>query len=677
MSSTVIILAIVVILIATIAVTLYFAFFRKSNTLSMDIGGVAPQASGGSDSSTEKVSKNRVNGMGVLVAAAMGALLAKLWSMQLVSSDTYSSQAESNRTRTISTLAPRGRILDRNGTELVKNRSSLTVVAESSVIDDEIETRLLANVLGMPYMAVRRKIQNQSEGAQSSRTVCVDVSRRIVAVLGEHATLFNGVSVEERTQRAYPNGSLGAHVLGYTSTITESQLEASKNDTSDGAVSYESGDTVGQAGVEYQYESVLQGVRGEQTVYVDASGNVTEYTTSVPSESGSDIMLTIDSNIQRGAEEGLAHAIEVSRSSGNAQCVAGAVVVLDCTNGEILALASAPTFNPSQFIGGISNDDWENLSAKESSYPLLNRAVSGQYMAASTIKPLTTFAALDGGVADPTTAFYCSGFWTGFGDAYGMYCWNHNGHGGMDLQSGITYSCDVVFYEIGKAFFYSDKPEFLQETFRKWGLGSITGIDLPSEATGRVPDADWKWNYFSSYPDSDRKWQGGDMANISIGQGDILVTPLQMACAYMGIANNGKMYRPHVFKSVASSTAKGTVIDHKNEIYLTPEESQANYELVHQALHDVIYVEDATMASHFTNLSVTVAGKTGSGERTGEEATGWFCCYAPFENPKYVIAAVVEQGGYGATSAMYAVRDTLGAIYNEPDDAANVSTALN
>ena len=664
--STTLVIIIVCAVIAIALLAAYFFFGRSNGPLTLDIGGAAPRAAGGSDNSPEKTISGRLMGLAAVVAGVVAALVAKLWTMQLVSTEEYAELAESNRTRTITTSAPRGRILDRNGVEIVTNRPSLTVVAEPDVVDDEIEVQLLANLIGMPYMAVRRKIQDSSEGAQSKRTVSVDVSRRVVAFIGEHPSLFNGVSVEERTQRFYPHGSLAAHIVGYTGVVTQEQLEANA-DAGEGTVKYRSGDTVGQAGIEYQYESVLQGVRGEQTVYVDARGNVLDYSTYVAPQSGSDVMLTIDINVQRAAEESLERVMNKVRQEGYAG-KAGCVVALDCTNGEVIAMASAPTFSPNVFVGGISNADWDALQSEDANYPLLNRAISGVYPSGSTIKALTAFAALDYGIATPQSSWYCTGWWTGFGEDYGMGCWWKTGHGAMNLITGLTYSCDVVFYEIGKGFYLADS-EGLQETFRRYGLGSASGIDLPSEAVGRVPDAEWKWNYWSDAPEEQRRWQGGDNCNISIGQGDMLVTCLQMADAYCSIANRGDTWRPHLLKSVLAPAGGGTVIEYKPEVIFTNEEDEVFRATVERGLHGVVYEEDYTQAQHWTNLSISVAGKTGTAEQPGKyrDPVGWFVGYGPSDNPKYVIASNMDEVLQGASSAMYVVRDVFGAIYGEPD----------
>lgn len=664
-------IVIVCAVIAVVFIALFLVFGRSEAAYTFDIGGGAPRASGGRDESAETTCSSRLVGFAAVIGAIFAALLARLWSMQLVSSDEYTKEAESNRTRTVTTAAPRGRILDRNGAEIVSNRSSLTVVADADVADDEVEMQLLANLIGMPRQAVYRKVIDSSEGAQSVRTVATDVSRRVVAYLGEHPAAFPGVSVQQRSQRSYPQGTLAAHVVGYTGTVTAEQLEASGSD--DSSVQYKSGDVVGQAGVEAMYESILQGIRGEQTVYVDSNGKILQSSTKIDPQSGSDVVLTIDSGIQKAAEDSLEKVLTELRQKGK-NPAGGSVVCLDCTNGEVLAMASAPTFSPSIFVGGIANSDWEGLTNEASNYPLLNRAISGQYPSASTIKPFTSFAALDNGIATPQSGYVCNGWWTGLGEAYGMWCYNHDGHGGLNLQQGITFSCDVVFYEIGKGFSNSSNKDGMQQKFRQYGFGSATGIDLPSEAVGRVPDAAWKWDYFSSLPDADREWHPGDYCNIAIGQGDILVTCLQIAHAYSSIANRGPVFKPHVLKCVKSNIGNGSVIDYKVSQTDDISEEDDYRDLVERGLEGVIYEESESQAAHWTNLNVKVAGKTGTGEQTSVGRNiCWMVAYAPADDPKYVVAANVDGGDWGSTTAMLVARDVLGQIYGQPDTATTVS----
>lgn len=672
-------IVVICLVLAVALVVIYLVFGRSEANFTMDIGGAAPKAAGGSDSSSEKTTSSRLIGLLVGVGAVFGVLVARLWSMQLVSTEEYAEQAERNRRSTIYTQAPRGRILDRNGREIVSNRASLTVVAEGAVVDDQIEVQLLGNLIGMPAQAVRRRIQDTTEGYQGSRKVSVDVSRRVVAFIGEHPDVFPGVSVQERTQRSYPHGSLAAHVVGYVGTVTQEQLEGSET-AEDGSPEYRSGDIVGQSGVELSYENVLAGVRGEQTVFVDAHGEVLGYSTNIEPVPGSDVVLTIDVDIQKAAEESLAKIVRQRQSAG-ADCPGGSVVALDCTNGEILAMASYPTFSPNVFTGGIAQSDWDFLSAESSHYPLLNRAISGQYPAGSVIKPLTSFAALNYGIATPESSWYCSGWWSWSGKAQGdtiMKCWQESGHGAVNLTSGITYSCDVVFYEIGKGFYNSDSPEGMQETFRAYGLGNKTGVDLNGEEAGIIPDANWKREHYKAlgYSDEDSTWRGGDNCNISIGQGDIQVTCLQMAQAYCSIANRGPAWRPHVLKGVRAKVGESFVSEYRPEEVFSVEEQDSYRELVERGMWGVTYEESESQASHWTNMSVSVSSKTGTGEQIGAGRNiCWFGCFAPSENPKYVVFANVDGGDWGASTAMLVARDTLGAIYGEPDTSDAVTAA--
>lgn len=638
--------------------------------------GTAPRASEGEGSLSGTQYKGRFRILTVGISAAFAGLLAKLWSMQMVSSDYYETQAQKNQTRTVTTPADRGRILDRNGTALVSNRDSLAVVGYKDLEDNSVLVHHLANVLGMPYVAVLRNIQDNTEGAQSLHTIATDVRRSTVAYIQEHSSVFDGVQIAERTERKYHYGETACHLLGYTGTVTQEQLEAQEDGSGNG-ISYQSGDIVGQAGVEYMYESLLQGIRGEQTVTVDANGNVTGQAEAVPAKPGSDIRLTIDLSIQQACEEGLNVGMEAALKSGYGNAKCGACVCMDVTNGEILGMASKPTYDPSVFIGGISNDKWNEFNDDKGDHALVNRAINGQYMSASTIKPLGALAALEYGIMGKNDAVNCSGWWTGLGEGNGKWCWLETGHGSQTLQQGITNSCDVVFYEIGKGFFYSqDDPDGLQEMYRRYGLGAKTGIDLPSEAEGRVPDAEWKESYFKDWSSDERTWNAGDMTNIAIGQGDILVTPLQMATAYMGIANSGVEWTPHVFLSAVSRDGVGDSYLYNDsgtkERLKAKVHEESDIELVKNGLVGVIYEEAESTASHWNNMTVKVAGKTGTGEKTGEDLYGWFCCYAPADEPKYVVSCLIEEGGFGADSAMYAARYVLGAIYNEPDTSTEI-----
>lgn len=668
---------ILIVLLTVLICALMAAFLLKvksSRRFTLDIGGGTPRASGGSENSPSSHFKSRINATGIFAGTVIGALFMRLWNMQVISSSSYTEQAEKNRTRSISTHAARGRILDRNGAVLVGNRPSLVVLAEQSVLEDEAELHILAALIGIPKAVLRLKIEDSSQGLQRGRVIAVDVSRRVVSFINAHPSLFDGVSIEARSQRSYPLGSLAGQVLGYTGVITSEQLKASQDNQDEGKITYEPGDVVGQSGIEASYENVLQGIKGEQVVFVDADGNIVNHSSSVEAQSGSDVVLTLDAEIQKAAEDSLSSTIKRLQEHGKPDCFGGCAIAMDVTNGEIIAMASAPSFSPNMFVGGISSDDWDMLSSKSSHNPLLNRGIGGQYPSASTIKPLSTLAALNEGIATPQSSYMCTGYWTGFGAAFGQYCWLHTGHGAMTLQTGITYSCDVVFYEVGKGFFYSSNKDGLQQMFKKWGLGSKSQIDLPGELQGRIPDEAWKREYFASYPDDAKAWQGGDNTNLAIGQGDLLVTPLQMLCVYAGIANRGSIPQPHLMKSIKSTSNSGSIIDYKCSTRISVDEKDEYMDLIQRGLYGVIYEESQAQASHFTNMKEKVAGKTGTAETSHETPTGWFIAYAPYDKPRYVVASVLENSGFGSDGAMYVVRDILGALYHEPDTSTMVDT---
>lgn len=668
---------ILIVLLTVLICALMAAFLLKvksSRRFTLDIGGGTPRASGGSENSPSSHFKSRINATGIFAGTIIGALFMRLWNMQVISSSSYTEQAEKNRTRSISTHAARGRILDRNGAVLVGNRPSLVVLAEQSVLEDEAELHILAALIGIPKAVLRLKIEDSSQGLQRGRVIAVDVSRRVVSFINAHPSLFDGVSIEARSQRSYPLGSLAGQVLGYTGVITSEQLKASQDNQDEGKITYEPGDVVGQSGIEASYENVLQGIKGEQVVFVDADGNIVNHSSSVEAQSGSDVVLTLDADIQKAAEDSLSSTIKRLQEHGKPDCFGGCAIAMDVTNGEIIAMASAPSFSPNVFVGGISSDDWDMLSSKSSHNPLLNRGIGGQYPSASTIKPLSALAALNEGIATPQSSYMCTGYWTGFGAAFGQYCWLHTGHGPMTLQTGITHSCDVVFYEVGKGFFYSSNKDGLQQMFKKWGLGSKSQIDLPGELQGRIPDEAWKREYFASYPDDAKAWQGGDNTNLAIGQGDLLVTPLQMLCVYAGIANRGSIPQPHLMKSIKSTSNSGSIIDYKCSTRISVDEKDEYMDLIQRGLYGVIYEESQAQASHFTNMKEKVAGKTGTAETSHETPTGWFIAYAPYDKPRYVVASVLENSGFGSDGAMYVVRDILGALYHEPDTSTMVDT---
>ena len=599
--------------------------------------------------------KPRYAALGIIFLSVLGVLLLRAWSMQVLSADRFATAAENNRIREIAVDAPRGRILDRSGAPLVTNRATLGVTVAPGAKDDDEMLYRLSVVLGMPLDDVKERISSTREAALKPRVVALDVPMTVVAYLAEHESEFPGVEVSVVPVREYPHGSIAAHVLGYTGEISEESLNSGDME------GYVFGDIVGKSGAERQFESVLQGEKGYRRVEVDAVGSPRHVLEEAEPVAGRDVVLTIDLEIQQVAEEALQRALAEARADDFKNARAGAAVALDVRTGEVLAMASIPTFDPTLFIGGIRTQDWEALNAEDSEYPLNNRAIQAAYPPASTYKAVTGMAGLEYGVSSLGHSYYCAGRWTDMGEEWSKFCWNRRGHGSIGFTRGVAESCDVVFYEIGYEFYKRDKEE-LQAFARRFGVGSELGIDLPGEVAGRVPDAAWKAEFNANYPEY-RQWLPGDTVNMVIGQGDLLTTPLQMAAVYAGIANDGNVMRPHVLKEVLDSQGDA-VRAYEPEVAFASEVSQETLRTMHNALLEV--TESGTGRSAFRGFGERVAGKTGTAEVAGKDDYAWFTAYAPADDPQYAVAVVIEQGGGGGAIAAPAAREILAALLGLP-----------
>ncbi|MDR3052911.1 MAG: penicillin-binding protein 2 [Coriobacteriales bacterium] len=604
--------------------------------------------------------RGRFYTFGVIAAAILGTLFVRLWSLQIAETDEYVKQAEENMTSTVSTPANRGRILDRNGIELVGNRPSLAVLASKKVADNRALVQRLSLVLGIPRSVIRAKLLDDTLGVQSDRVIARDCSMRVVSFIKEHPRLFEDVSVETQTVRAYAYGSLAAHILGYTGPVTEENLKESSD-----YLTYESGDIVGRDGAESRFESVLQGTRGTITYQVDVLGNPLKVLNESLPQSGSDIRLTIDLELQTATDKILADVIASCHAKGHLNANAGALICIDVEDGGILAASSYPSYEPEKFNDGISTDLWEQLTAEESGYPLTNRVLAGLYPAASTFKAFVSLAGLENGVIGWGTEHECTGLWEAYGSTWGQRCWIYpGGHGVLGLEEAINQSCDVFFYSAGAQFYETwygqpdaEKTNVFQDYLKSWGFGSQTGIDLPGESAGRVPDAAWKETTFSDTPEEAR-WQPGDMTNMSIGQGDILVTPLQICNGYAGIARR-KMLKPHVLLDVIDPSGQSIISYQPVEPEVQPVFSTEHVERVEEGLRRVV-----ARNSNFDAFPVEIAGKTGTAEVIGKDDYSWFVAYAPRENPKYCVACLVEQVGDGSSAGLLGVKHTLAKLYD-------------
>ncbi|HDZ59538.1 MAG TPA: penicillin-binding protein 2, partial [Actinobacteria bacterium] len=473
-----------------------------------------------------------LGGVAVLLFAM---LIFRIWFLQVISGDDYIAMAENNRIRQIREEAPRGIIYDRNMNPLVENRAGLAVTVFPAALEDpEMELTELGQAIGMPVEQIKQQLALHQEDTYRSVIIKKNITPEQKSYLIELMPLyFPGVDIKKFPLRDYPEGSTAAHLLGHVGEIDENELKEPQY------ADYSLGDEIGKDGVEYQFDRYLRGTDGSLEVEVDADGRPKRELRSIQSQPGNNVVLTVDSELQKATEDALAYGIDLAHGKGYLAANGGAVVVMSPDDGEIFAMASYPSFDPELWVGGMSDSDYQSLNAEGANDPLLNRAIAGQYPPASTFKSITAIAGLEEGIISPLNRFICNGVWDVLSQPF--KCWGT--HGDVDLKRAITVSCDIYFYNVGYRFYQADNLG-IQRWAQMFGLGKVTGLDLPGEAVGRVPDPAWKQSFGQT--EIDRMWMPGDSVNLSIGQGDILVTPLQLATAYAAIANGGRVVTPHV-----------------------------------------------------------------------------------------------------------------------------------
>lgn len=605
--------------------------------------------------------------LGLFIMAAFCVLLARLWFMQIVGGTDYRKRAEGNRIREISLEAPRGSILDRNGKVLVKNRSALTIsVVPAELRNDSRVIERLSKLLGMGEKEISFKIEKSQAPNQRAVLIKSDVGEDIVTYVREHQREFQGVIAGTRPVREYPHNELAAHLIGYLGEISPEMLAEKKGQ------GYLAGDEIGLSGVESVYDEDLRGKVGKYRLEVDASGNAIRVISRREPRSGLDMRLTIDQDIQAVVENALKWQVEAARTrtdpeTGRKYAASGAsAVVLDPTNGEIIAMASHPSFNLNDFVGGISERAWKELNDPKNQYPLNNRAIMSELPPGSTFKVVTAMGALNEPICTIDSPFDCEKVFTqGAFKDYPKYCWSTHGH--IDLYNGIIQSCDIVFYTLGNIFYSrqgTQQGRPLWEYAKDFQLGKRTGIDLVSEMDGRVPTPEWKKEFNKRNPEF-QVWYPGDTVNMAIGQGDLLATPLQMAYLYAGVANQGKFIRPHLMKRLEDEDGKvlkNASVETAAELEIDP----AALNSVSQALTGVVKGKGTAAATFegFPVDQIPVAGKTGTSEIVGKQPTAWFVGYAPAGKPKYVVAVAIEEGGHGGESAAPVARRVLEGLFS-------------
>jgi penicillin-binding protein 2 len=601
----------------------------------------------------------RIAILGIFAVTIFCVLFFRLWALQVISGDKYLQEARNNQVRTFRAQGPRGSILDRNGEVLVSNVPGTLVQLWPAALNDisaerkEATLRRVARLLQVPYRRILRDLEEHKTDVLTPITIKTDVPDQKVNFLLEHQNDFPGVQIAQTYLRHYDQGGIAAQVLGYVSEISKEQLALRQKE------GYAPGDRIGQSGVEGAYDTYLRGLPGVGRVYVDALGRVKSAREfqQMP-EAGDNVRLTIDAGLQRTAEDALAYGIRIAHDDGKWAADGGAIVAMDPNTGEILALASNPTFDPSVYVGRVKQRDLNKLSSRAANHPTLDRAVAGVYPAGSTFKPVTALAALESGLLAPDEIVQCTGKEVVDGQTFTN--WDPFINEPMTLTTALAASCDTYFYQVGLRFY--ERPDSpLQKWAHTLGFGRSTGIDVGPEEKGLVPTPAWHRHYFKT--EIDKLWTSGDSVQLAIGQGDLLVTPLQMTRFYALLANGGKLVEPHLVKSVEEPGTQGQL-----PVVLRPyaPKPARDLKLTPSALHTVqAGLYDATHASYgtssgiFGGFPIPIAGKTGTAEKfvrlpgyQGLQDQAWWCGWGPYgPKPKLVVCALIENGGHGGVVA--------------------------
>lgn len=637
----------------------------------------------------------RLSLLGVLALSLFVALGARLWYLQVLTETEAQEQAVANIVRRISVPAPRGRIVDVNGQVMVGNRPSNVVVIDGFVLRNEMSAaersdlalRMAREITGtgrlVKVATIEEAMNDEQYGPFDQVPIAFDVTEEFQVFLAERSHDFPGVEVVERTVRDYPYDTLAAHVLGYVGPLTQGELDEREDHPKD----YQAVDEIGKAGAELAFEDWLRGTPGWREFEVDAQGTVIRQLDYIPPVAGNDVQLTIDVDIQSLVEQELLQGLVDAQGEQDNDVIeryatfaapAGAAVVLDPRDGSVRAMASYPTYDPAAFIGGISADEFAALNAEGAYAPLNNRAIQGLYSPGSTFKPFTAYAAIDTGLLGPRgflgidqytpdpgfyELFSCEGDQCRFQNA------NETEYGDVDLRRSLTVSSDVYYYKLAEQFsvrrgFDTDE---VQQTAREFGFGSATGIGLPFEQAGLIPDPEIKAQRHEENPEAfpDADWRTGDTLNVAIGQGDVNATPLQIANAYAVLANGGTLYAPNIAARILDPVTGEVIMEFGprvlNELWLPP----AVRAPIIDGLIGVTQQEEGTAFDAFIDfptLSWPVAAKTGTSEVDGKSDFAVFAAFGPEPEAEYVVSIVLEEAGFGGEAAAPVVRRVLEPI---------------
>ncbi|MFT5223627.1 MAG: penicillin-binding protein 2 [Glaciecola sp.] len=643
--------------------------------------------------------------LAALCITFLAALTVRLWFLQVLAGERFAAEAEDNRIRELLLEAPRGRILDANGQELVKNRPAQTISADRRLlingigepIDDEADAVLsrLGLLLRIDREEIVRRLTSRRYSPLRPVPIAEDVSAEVIFAVSEHAELFHGVVAETLPVRTYPFGETGAHLVGFLGEISEDELDQARYDD------YRQGELIGWAGLERTYQDQLRGETGTRLLQVNARGVVLDVAGEIAPIRGNDLLTSIDIDLQADVEsileEGILASRFIQRTDGRfLPSVAGSAVVIDPRNGAVRAIASWPTFDPGEFVGGVSRDYWGFLQETENRYPLINRAIQSAYPPGSVFKIVSGAVALEAELITPASRISCPPSWKLSDTTFRN--WNSRHEGALNLSDALMRSCDTFFYELAYQQWVREQrelaavgtaTELLPEVAARFGMGRTLGVDLPVERAGTIPGRAWRESYWENNRDvycrkgeeleagtyaqlvnqdlciDGGRWRGGDAVNSSIGQGDVLTTPLQVAAAYAAIANGGTLFQPHVGDSLLAPD--GSLVTQIEPVVLgTLGLDQVQMQAIKKGLEDVVMAPRGTARGAFAGFplgTIPVAGKTGTAELKPKVPYAWFATYAPVGNPEWVVVVSVEQGGGGSQTAAPIARRIYEAIF--------------
>ncbi len=596
----------------------------------------------------KKHKKGRLDIFIYIVAVVFIILIVRLFFLQVVDGNYYHSKAEGNRLRVMPITAARGIMYDRNGQILVGSRPAYTVSlvpTEKGISNEELTT--LAKMLKVTPDTLQKKIDAHKGGYEPIR-LATDIPMDAVTTIEEHQNELPGIAIDVEPLRYYPYNTMASQLFGYVGEVSEEELKKIREEDPETTVG--PGTILGRAGLEKLYDNVLRGIDGGRQVEVDAAGRPVEEIGRKNTVPGRDIHLTLDLPLQEAAEKAVANQLATLHAEG-IPATGAAVIALDPNTGAVLAMVSAPEFNPNWFARGITEKQWKELNDNKN-HPFENKVIAGEYPPGSPFKIVTGSAALELKKVTPDEMIFDSGrHWlidkrNAAGEALGW----------INFNTALAKSDNVYFYEMGRRVGIEQLDHFAQ----LFGLGQKTGIQLAGEASGNLASPAYKRKMF------DQDWYLGETFDAAIGQSFTLVTPIQMAVLMSEVANGGIRYRPYVVSRI--DNRDGT----PNEIF-GPKQlgslqvSKSVMDIIRQGLHDVTE-EGGTAGALFKGWPVSIAGKTGTAENVSGRDHGWFLAYAPFDKPQIVVVAVVQEGSFGAGSAGPIVRDVLAEYFHlHPD----------